>query len=111
MASRESLKYSILTFRISGGSERELSVVLIPLDLAVRASGLAGLGAVSKSLFNNALDGAGTPAASDAATQAAIDLPRIARQILRGADGTADIVVADDVAGTDNHGNRETLQS
>jgi hypothetical protein len=75
----------------------------------VRAAGLAGPGAAPESLFNDGLDRGGAPTALDATTKAAIDLPRIARKILRSADGAADIVVAKDVTGTNNHENRKTL--
>ena len=77
--------------------------------LAVRTSGLAGLGAGAERLFDDALDGACTAAAFDTAAEAAIDLPGIARKILRRAHGTADIVVAEDVAGTDYHENGKTF--
>jgi len=75
----------------------------------VRTSRLAGLGAAPESLFNDGLDRGGAPTAFDAATKAAIHLPRIAWKILRRVDGAADIVVAKDVAGTDDHENRKTL--
>jgi hypothetical protein len=71
----------------------------------VRASGTAGLGASPQSLINDGLDGACAPATFSAATEAAIELLGIARKIFRGTDGAADIVVAEDVAGTDNHEN------
>jgi hypothetical protein len=74
----------------------------------VRASGTAGLGASPQSLVNDGLDGARASATFSAATEAAIELLGIAGQVFRGADGTADIVVAEDVAGTDNH---ETMGS
>ena len=83
--------------------------IRLRVRLAVRTSGLAGLGAGTECLFNDGLYGACTPAAFDAATKTAIDLSGIARKILRRIDGTADIVVAKDVAGTDNHENERTL--
>jgi len=92
----------------SGCRERKVGVnvgVRVSFVLAVRTSGLAGLGAGTERLFDNALDGARTAAAFDAATEAAIDLLGIARKIQRRADGTPDIVVAKDVAGTDDHEN------
>jgi len=75
--------------------------------LAMRASGTAGLGASSQSRVNDGLDGAGAPAAFGAAAEAAVELLGIAWQIFRSADGTADIVVGEDVAGTNNHENAE----
>lgn len=71
--------------------------------LAVRASGTAGLGAGAQGLVDNGLDGARASAAFGAAAEAAIDLLGIAGKILRGVDGAADIMVADDVTGTNNH--------
>jgi hypothetical protein len=73
--------------------------------LAVGASGAAGLGAGTEGFINDGLDGARASATFGAATKAAIDLLYTARQIFRGADRTADIVVGQDVTGTDNHAN------
>jgi hypothetical protein len=98
----------------SGCSERELGVhIVVRMSMrlvpAVPTSGLAGFGAVTERLFDDALDGACTATAFDAATETAVDLPGIARKILRRADGAADIVVAKDVAGTDDHENGSTF--
>jgi len=72
--------------------------------LAVPATGMAGLGAFPQGLVNDGLDGARAPAAFDVAAEAVIDLLGAARQIHRGAaDRMANIVVAEDVAGTNNH--------
>jgi len=71
----------------------------------VPATGMASLGAFAKRIIDDGLDIAGTSAAFDAAAKAVIDLLGAARQIHGGiADGTPDIVIAEDVAGTDNHG-------
>jgi hypothetical protein len=70
---------------------------------AVRAAGAAGLGASPQSLVDDGLDGARATAAFGAAAEAAVDLLGIAGKVLRSLDGTADIVVAKDVTGTDNH--------
>src|SRR5450756_74915 len=92
----------------SGGS---LEIVVdVRFGLAVRAAGLTGLGAGSERLLDDGLHRACTAATFDAATEAAIDLPGIARKIIRRADGAADIVVAEDVAGTNDHGNLTTLR-
>ena len=92
---------------ISGGGECELGVGMRPggFGLAVRASGAAGLGAGAQSLVNDGLDGARASAAFGAAAEAAIDLLGIARKRLGSVDGAADILVADDVTGTNNHEN------
>jgi hypothetical protein len=78
--------------------------------LAVLASRAAGLGASTERLVNNGLDGARASATFGAATEAAIDLLGIARELLSGTDGVADIVVAEDVAGTNNHENAQALR-
>src|SRR3984893_14680416 len=70
---------------------------------AVRASGMAGLGASTERLVNDGFDAAGASATFGAATEAAIDLLGVAWKVFRGVDGITDIVVAEDVAGTDNH--------
>lgn len=93
-------------FRISGGGQRELGMDVRPgVRLAVRAPGAAGLGTGTQGLVNNGLDGAGAATAFGAAAEATIDLLGVARKTVRGADGTADIVVGQDVTGTDNHTN------
>jgi hypothetical protein len=93
-------------FQLSGSSQREFSVdVGFRSRLAVRASGTAGLGAGAERLVNDGLDGARAAAAFRAATEAAIDLLGIAGKVFGGAHGAADVVVGDQVAGTDNHEN------
>jgi hypothetical protein len=76
---------------------------------AVGASRATGLSASTKSLVNDALEGTRAPATFSAAAEAAIELLGIAGQIFRGADSIADIVVAKDVAGTNNHEKRAGL--
>jgi hypothetical protein len=84
--------------------ERKFAVdVLMSPGPAVRASGIAGLGASTERLVNDGLDGAGASATLGAATEAAIDLLGIAWKVFRGVDGITNIVVAEDVAGTNNH--------
>jgi hypothetical protein len=77
----------------------------VGVSLAVRTSGTAGLGACPERFVNDGLDGARAPAAFGAAAEAAIDLLGITRQILGSGDGTADILIGKDVAGTNNHEN------
>jgi hypothetical protein len=72
-------------------------------DLAVRAAGTAGLGASPQCLVDNGLEGARTSAALGATTETVIDLLGTTREIIRSTDGVADIVVSEDVAGTNNH--------
>ena len=74
------------------------------VSLTVRASRTAGLCTGTQGLLDDALDGAGASATFGAAAEAAIELLGAARQIFRRVNGTADIVVGEDVAGTNNHG-------
>jgi hypothetical protein len=71
--------------------------------MAVCAAGTAGLGATAERLVDDALDGAHASPALDGATKTTIDLLGATRQIFRGADSAADIMVGQDVAGTNNH--------
>ena len=89
----------------SGSREREfLFARHILAGLAVRAAGIAGLRAVPERIVDDRPDGARAAAAFGAATEAVIDLLGAPWKIvLRRADGQADILVADDVAGTDDH--------
>ena len=75
----------------------------------MRTAGAAGLGAGAERFVDDGLDGARAPAAFGAAAEAAIDLLGIARQIVRRVDGAANIVVADDVTGTNNHEDGEPI--
>jgi hypothetical protein len=77
--------------------------VRVRTGLAVRTSGTTGLGTGAERLIDDGLDGPGASTAFGAATEAAVDLLGVARQRLRGVNGAADIVVAKDVAGTNNH--------
>jgi len=61
-------------------------------------------------LVDDRLDRTRATAASHAAAKASVYLLGIAGKLLRSADGVADIVVADDVAGTDNHGARRIFR-
>jgi len=95
------------------GGERKLGVDVRLVDVrvrrgaAVRAAGTAGLGASAERFVNDTLDGARASPAFGRATEATIDLLRVTRQVLRGADSAADIVVGQDVAGTNNHEKRQ----
>ena len=71
--------------------------------LAVRASGTAGLGASAEGFVNDGLDGARAAAAFGAAAEAAVELLGVSGKVFCGLDGAADIMVAEDVTGTDNH--------
>jgi hypothetical protein len=73
------------------------------VSLAVRASRTAGLGACAQSLFDDGLDGAGAAAAFGTAAEATVDLLGIPGEVFRAIDRIADIMVGQDVAGTNNH--------
>ena len=75
------------------------------IGLAVRASGAAGLGAGTQGFVDDGLEGPRATAAFGAAAEAAVDLLGIAGKRLRSIDGAANILVADDVTGTNNHEN------
>jgi hypothetical protein len=77
--------------------------------LAMRASGTAGLGASTKGLVDDGLDGTRAAAAFGAASEAAVDLLGATRQAVRGADSIADIMVGQDVTGTNDHTNSEPI--
>jgi hypothetical protein len=83
------------------------SICGVGMALAVRAAGAAGLGAGSERLVEDLLDGACAAAAFGAAAEAAIDLPGGARQGIRSRHGGADIMVGEDVAGTNDHEDRQ----
>src|SRR5215472_4305532 len=85
----------------SGGREREAAVVV--LGLVVRTASLAGMGAGAQRFVDDVLDGAGATAAFGAAAEAAIELLGTARKDICRGHGVADVVIAEDVAGADNH--------
>ena len=76
---------------------------------AVRASGAAGLGAGAEGVINDGLDSTRASATLGAATESAVDLLGVARQLFRRVDGVTDIVVAENVAGANNHENGRVL--
>ncbi len=73
--------------------------------VAVGAVRLAGQSARSERLVDDGLDRARAAAAFRAAAEAAVNLLGITWKVVRSAHGIADIMVAQDVAGTDNHKN------
>ena len=88
----------------SGGGERELDMDgRIGSGLAVRTPRTTGFGAGAKRFVDDGLDGARAPAAFGAAAEATVNLFGIPRQVRSCTHGTTDIVVTQNVAGTDNH--------
>ena len=69
----------------------------------MRAAGAALLGAGAEGFVDDGLDRARGAAAFGAAAEATVKLFWIARQVRGCTYGTADIVVAQNVAGTDDH--------
>ena len=78
--------------------------------MAVRAAGAAGLGAGAQGVVNDGLDGARAPAAFGTAAEAAVDLLGIAGKVFRAIDRAADVMVGQDVTGTNNHGNEGLIR-
>jgi hypothetical protein len=91
------------------GRDRFLGGLVVGRVAAVRATGAAFLGAGAERLVDDGLDGARTPAAFGAAAEATVNLFGIPRHVQGCTYGTTDIVVAQDVAGTDNHETARTL--
>ena len=90
----------------SGSREGELSVAkffMAVVSMAVRTAGTTGLGAGPKGIFDDGLKGARAASTLGAAAEAAIELLGIARQVPGRVNGAADIIVAQDVTGTDDH--------
>ncbi|KWV59742.1 hypothetical protein AS156_30415 [Bradyrhizobium macuxiense] len=90
----------------STGREGEfgrLGVFVGRMGMVVRTASTAGLGAGAQGLVDDGLDRAGATAAFGAAAETAIHLLGISCQGPAGTHGTTDIVVAEDVTGTDNH--------
>jgi hypothetical protein len=92
-------------FGVSGSGQRKLGMDLrFCIDLAMRASRAARLGAGTERFVHDLLNGTGAPAALGAAAQTPIDLSRRTRRHLRHAHGVAHVVVGENVAGTNDHG-------
>ncbi len=75
----------------------------VGMILAVLAACLAGTCAGAQRVVDDGLDRTGTPAALRAAPETAVELLGVAWQFLRRFHRLADVVVAEDVAGADNH--------
>jgi hypothetical protein len=88
-----------------GGFDQRRRGVVVGMSGAVRAARAAGLGAGAERLVENLPDGAGTAAAFRAAAEASIDLAcRARRRSVRGRYDGADVMVAKNIAGTNDHG-------
>src|SRR5437016_4951811 len=94
---------------LSGCGEREpllRQLVRCNRSPVMLASVAALARAGAERLVDDRLDRARATAACRAAPKATVNLLGVARKFVGGADGVADILVADDVAGTDDHGTR-----
>ena len=83
------------------------------LDLMGRvgAAGGAFLGAGAEGVLDDLVDRAGATAAFGAAAKAAIDLPCRARHLARSAYRAADVVIAQNIARTDDQGDFRVMPS
>jgi hypothetical protein len=100
--------------RFSASREREgrgnfLRGLVVGGVAAVRAAGAAFLGAGAKRFVDDGLDRARAPAAFGAAAEATVNLFGIPRQVRGCTYGIPDIVVTQNVAGTDDHETAKTL--
>ena len=89
--------------KISGDTGEGGVAIIEAISLAVRASGQARLGAGAQRFLDNGLDCTRATAAFSAATETSVDLLGTAGKVTSAAYCAADIVVGQDVAGTDNH--------
>jgi hypothetical protein len=85
----------------SGG--RECEGIVMRCGLGVPATGQAAIDAGTERLLDDGRDGARAAAAFGAAAETAIDLLGVPGKLVRIVDGMADVVVAQDVTGTNDH--------
>jgi hypothetical protein len=85
----------------SGGREGE--GIVTRCGLIVAAAGQTAVDAGAERLLDDGRDGACAAAAFGAAAETAIDLLGVAGEFVRVVDGMADVVVAQDVTGTNDH--------
>jgi hypothetical protein len=75
----------------------------VAMHCRVRAAGAAGFGAGAERLVHDLLDGAHAAAALGATAETPVDLTWGARRF-RSTDGVSNVVIAENVTGTNNHG-------
>ena len=94
----------VRTLESSARGEGESRLLLLVANhLAMRAAGVTDLRASPERLVDDDLDRARAAAAFDAAAKAAINLLGITRKVVCGIHGMTHVVIAQHVAGTDNH--------
>src|SRR5262245_6807605 len=76
--------------------------------MTVRATSAAGACTGTERFVDDGLDGARATAAFGAAAEATIDLLGVTNGVVGISEGGADVVVAEDVTGTNNHGKRRS---
>ena len=108
--SRERSQHRARRQEVSVGRERELVSRLFRAVQVVPASGVTSLRTSPERIVDDGLDCPCTPAALGTAAQAVVDVFGMPQRIVRGSDGVADIVVAEDVTRANNHENAEDLQ-
>jgi hypothetical protein len=82
---------------------RECERIVIRDGLVMPAAGKAAIDAGAERLLDDRGDGPRTTATFGAATETAINLLGIPGKLVRIGDGMPDVVVAQDVTGTNNH--------
>jgi hypothetical protein len=91
-----------------GRCGREFGLILRVIhDTAMRTAGLTGQCTFSVRLVDDRLDGARAAAAFGAAAKGVIDLLGISWRVVGRVHGVANIVVTEDIAGTDDHETRK----
>jgi hypothetical protein len=88
---------------LSDVRQRRRATVIERIRRAVRTTGKASLCAGAQRFLDDGLDGTRATATFGAATEAPIDLLGVAGKTVRAAYRAADIVVGQDVAGTNDH--------
>src|SRR5262245_13863696 len=107
--SRVSAAKTIGSQGFSGRREREFRIIdvlffgMVVLGVTVRAAGATGFGAGTQRLVDDRLDGACTAAAFGTAAEAPVKLLGVTRQVPGRLNGIADIMVAQNITGTDDH--------
>jgi hypothetical protein len=82
---------------------RECERIVIRHGLVMPAAGKAAIDAGAERLLDDRGDGPRTTATFGAATETAINLLGVPGKLVRIVDGMPDVVVAQDVTGTNNH--------
>lgn len=90
--------------KLGAGRDRLAMAMAVIVALAVGTALTTGLGARSECFAHNLADGPGAAAALGAAAETAINLPRCTGQIAGFSHSVADVVVGNDVTGTNDHG-------